>query len=216
MNTAEQLMSSYAGRPDAGDMLQGARLLPIEFGGFAECDRQHTQRILDAAVGILVQGEDLLRALDAEIFTRKVPVVFNASIGGHYRHCLDHFTSLLLALDAGEVDYDHRKRDPRIETQPEFALALTSKMRRTLEQLAPDTLCVEVKARCEVSYTHGHSPVTRSTLARELVYCIAHAIHHYALISVMARLMRVELPQNFGVAPSTVAHSKKLAVAQHG
>jgi uncharacterized damage-inducible protein DinB len=215
MNTAEQLTMSHAGRPDTGDTFKGARLLPIEFGGLAECDTQHAQRILDAAVGILAQGEDLLRALDAESFTRKVPVVFNASIGGHYRHCLDHFTSLLLALDADEVDYDHRKRDPRIETQPEFALVLTGEMRRTLEQLTPDTLCAEVKARCEVSYTHGNSPVTQSTLARELVYCIAHAIHHYALISVMTRLMEVELPENFGVAPSTVAHAKTLAVAPH-
>jgi uncharacterized damage-inducible protein DinB len=193
---------------DTGGMLNGARLLPVHFDGVAECDASHIERIQNAAVEILIQGEDLLRALTAESFTRKVTIVFNASIGGHYRHCLDHFTSLLLALDADEVDYDHRKRDPRIETQPDFALALTAEMRRTLEQLTPDTLCTEVKARCEVSYTHGNSPVTRSTLARELVYCIAHAIHHYALISVMARLLEVKLPEHFGVAPSTVAHNK--------
>ena len=42
-----------------------------------------------------------------------------------------------------------------------------------------------------------------------MVYSIAHAIHHYALISVMARLMEVKLPMNFGVAPSTVAHNEK-------
>src|ERR1041385_476157 len=144
--------------------LSASRLLPVEFDGMAECDSEHTQRILAAAIDILTQGEDLLRSLSAENYTRRVPVVFNAAIGGHYRHCLDHFTSLLLALDADEVDYDHRKRDPRIETQPEFALALTAEMHRTLEQLTPDALCTEVKARCEVSYTHGNSPVTRSTL----------------------------------------------------
>ena len=185
----------------------GTRVLPVEFDGLTACDVDDAQRILIAAVEILAQGEDLLRALTVENFTRQIPVVFNASIGGHYRHCLDHFTSFLLALDADEVDYDHRKRDPRLETQPEFAFALTAEMRRTLEQLTPDTLCTVVKARCEVSYTHGHSPVTRSTRARELTYCIAHAIHHYALISVMARLMEVKLPENFGVAPSTVAHA---------
>jgi len=207
MNTIEEFKAK-AGQRDAGGTLNGAPLLPVEFDGMAECDASHTERILNAAVEILTQGEDLLRALTVESFTRKVPAVFNASIGGHYRHCLDHFTSLLLALDADEVDYDNRKRDPRIETQPGFALTLTDEMRRTLEQLTPDTLCTEVKARCEVSYTHGDSPVTRSTLARELVYCIAHAIHHYALISVMARLMEVKLPEHFGVAPSTVAHQK--------
>jgi len=210
MNTIEEFKAT-AGQRDAAGTLNRARLLPVEFDGMAECDAGHAGRILSAAVEILTQGEDLLRALTAESFTRRVPVVFNASIGGHYRHCLDHFTSLLLALDADEVDYDHRKRDPRIETQPDFALSLTVEMRRTLEQLTPDTLCTEVKARCEVSYTHGNSPVTRSTLARELVYCIAHAIHHYALISVMARLMEVKLPAHFGVAPSTVAHHKATA-----
>ena len=53
---------------------------------------------------------------------------------------------------------------------------------------------------------HGDSPLTLSTYGRELVYAIAHAIHHYALISVMARLLEVVLPAHFGVAPSTVAH----------
>ncbi len=187
--------------------LSPSRLLHVQFDERAECDSEHTQRILAAAIDILTQGEGLLRSLSAENYTRRVPVVFNAAIGGHYRHCLDHFTSLLLALNADEVDYDHRKRDPRVETQPQFALALTAEMRRTLEQLTPETLCTEVKARCEISYSHGNSPVTRSTLARELVYCIAHAIHHYALISVMARLMEVKLPEHFGVAPSTVKHN---------
>ena len=40
-----------------------------------------------------------------------------------------------------------------------------------------------------------------------MVYAIAHAIHHYALISVMSRLMDANLPEHFGVAPSTVAHN---------
>ena len=189
-----------------------ARVLPVEFATWPVatpevCDGD-ARRVLEAAVEILSQGEDLLVALSAENYTRRVPVVFNACIGGHYRHCLDHFTSLLLALDADEVDYDHRKRDPRIESDPAFARALTAQMRRTLEQLPPEMLGAVVRARCEVSYSHGDSPVTRSTLARELTYCIAHAIHHYALIAVMARLMEVKLPENFGVAPSTVAHAK--------
>ena len=167
------------------------------------------RRIVEAAVAILEQGEDLLCALSAESYTRRVPLAFNACIGGHYRHCLDHFSSLLRGLDADEVDYDHRERDARIESQPDFALALTRQMRVQLEQLPPGTLDAPVKARCEVSYAHGNSPVTGSTFGRELVYAIAHAIHHYALISIMARLMNANLPEHFGVAPSTVAHQAR-------
>jgi uncharacterized damage-inducible protein DinB len=170
------------------------------------------RRIVGAAIAILAQGEDLLNALSKESYTRRVPLAFNACIGGHYRHCLDHFTSFLRALDADEVDYDHRERDERIESQPDFALALTQQMRAQLERLPLGALATPVRARCEVSYAHGESPVTGSTFGREMVYAIAHAIHHYALISVMARLMDAKLPEHFGVAPSTVAHNAKQAV----
>lgn len=170
--------------------------------------RAHAHRILEAAIEILRQGDLLLGALSAEVYAGKVPVVFNASIGGHYRHCLDHFTSLLDSLGSPLVDYDHRARDPRLEHQPEFAREITRQLRVRLERLAPAALAAPVAARCEVSYEHGDSPVTQSTLGRELVYAIAHSIHHYALISVMARLLNASLPPHFGVAPSTVAHQK--------
>ena len=171
-----------------------------------------SRRILDAAIAILAQGEDLLCALSDEDYTRRVLLAFNGCIGGHYRHCLDHFTSLLRGLDADEVDYDHRERDARIESQSDFALGLTREMRAQLEQLPLGAFDAPVRARCEVSYAHGDSPVTGSTFGREMVYAIAHAIHHYALISIMAGLMGAKLPKHFGVAPSTVAHNAKQSV----
>jgi len=169
------------------------------------------REILAAAIAILDQGADLLRALPAATYTRKVPAVFDASIGGHIRHCLDHFLSLLRDLGASEVNYDHRQRDPRVENEPDFARALTLQLRALLLELSEETLARPVTARCEVSYSHGHSPATGSSFGRELVYAIAHAIHHYALIAVMARLMGAELPAHFGVAPSTVAYERRKA-----
>ena len=190
---------------------QPAAFQPSDFTA-PEDQFDDARRIVNAAIGILAQGEDLLLALSAETYARRVPRAFNACIDEHYRHCLDHFTSLLRGLEASTVDYDHRERDVRIESQPDFALALTRQMRAQLERLPLGALDTHVRARCEVSYAHGESPVTGSTFGREMVYAIAHAIHHYALISVMARLMDVKLPEQFGVAPSTVAHNAKQAV----
>jgi DinB family len=162
---------------------------------------EDARRIVTAAIAILMQGEDMLRTLSVEAYTQRVPVAFNACIGGHYRHCLDHFTSLLQSFEAEEVDYDHRDRDTRIESQPDFALQLTQRLRAQLERLPPSSLTGAVRARCEVSYADGNPPVTGSTFGREMVYAIAHAVHHYALICVMARLMDAKLPEHFGVAP---------------
>ncbi len=205
-------MPALNGDANGSHAYPNGRWLPAPFQapGFPSPGGQlaDARRILDAARAILAQGEDLLRALSAECYTRRVPLAFHASIGGHYRHCLDHFSSLLRGLDADEVDYDHRERDARIESQPDYALAITRRIREQLEQLPPGTLRAPVRARCEVSYAHGDSPVTGSTFGREMAYAIAHAIHHYALISVMARLMEANLPEHFGVAPSTLAHQK--------
>lgn len=206
---------------DEGLLANGPDLRSYPNGRWQSANRESTalavpddpfgdaRRIANAAVAILGQGEDLLRALSVETYTRRVPLAFNACIGGHYRHCLDHFTSLLRGLDGDTVDYDHRERDARIESQPDFALSLTEELRAQLERLPLEAFDTRVRARCEVSYAHGESPVTGSTFGREMVYAIAHAIHHYALISVMARLMEAKLPERFGVAPSTVAHNLK-------
>lgn len=168
-------------------------------------------RIISAAVELLTQGECLLASLDAEAYGQRAPVVFNASIGGHYRHCLDHFSCLLRGTDTGVIDYDHRVRDRRLEQDPGYALQATRELLFKLRSIGSESLGGEIIARCEVSYEPGDSPVTRSSMGREWVYAIAHGIHHYAMISVIARLHDVALPENFGVAPSTVAHNKTSA-----
>jgi len=205
-------MATTDGRVNGSDVYPNGRWSPDRFQlcalTMSDDDLDDARRIRDAAIAILGQGEDLLHTLPAETYTRRVPLAFNACIGGHYRHCLDHFNSLWRGLDTDEVDYDHRERDARIESQPEFALVLTRQLRAQFEELPLGALAAPVRARCEVSYAHGDSPVTGSTFGREMVYAIAHAIHHFALISVMARLMEAKLPEHFGVAPSTVAHFK--------
>ena len=73
------------------------------------------------------------------------------------------------------ADAGHRERDVRIESQPDFALALTQQMRAQRERLPLGALDAPVRARCEVSYAQGDSLVTGSTFGREMVYAIAHA-----------------------------------------
>jgi hypothetical protein len=164
-------------------------------------------QVLRAAGEILAQGESLLRTISAENYSRRVPIAFNASIGAHYRHCLNHFTSLLNGIEASEVNYDHRERDERVESVPQIALELTQRLRSELDRLPLVLLNFPVRVRCSVSYVQGNTTPTQSTIGRELVYAITHAIHHFALISILARLMESALPEHFGVAPSTLAQS---------
>ena len=43
------------------------------------------------------------------------------------------------------------------------------------------------------------------------MYSVAHAVHHYALIGIMAEILEIKLPTGFGVAPSTLKHQTEMA-----
>lgn len=169
--------------------------------------------ILHRVTEVLRQGEILLRSLDDDAYTERLPQAFNATIGGHYRHCLDHFQSLIDAFDADELNYDNRRRDPRIENNRAFALGETRRIFTACSDIPSEWLTRPVRVRSKVSYSDEDAPVALSTLGRELMYAVAHAIHHYALIGVMCGMIEVPVPSGFGVAPSTLKHQAQLNAA---
>ena len=49
------------------------------------------------------------------------------------------------------------------------------------------------------------STVIPTTEIRELVFVGSHAVHHYALISIIAQLQGIETEENLGIAPATAS-----------
>src|SRR5437868_7625476 len=112
--------------------------------------------LIDSVVETLQQGETLLIEIGDETYTRRVPIAFNAAIGGHYRHCLDHFRSLLDSTPGGNLNYDHRERGTLIENDRFAALNATRELRERYERL--DSACVShaLTVTCKTSYaTNG-------------------------------------------------------------
>ena len=160
--------------------------------------------------------ERLLGEIDNGNYVRKLPMAFNASIGGHYRHCLDHFRSLVDAAVAGDLNYDHRDRGTLIESDRFAALNATRALREAYQQLRTGYLDRELQVTCKTSYAASGSQISPSTVGREIMYVVAHAVHHYALIGIMGGLMGLKMPVGFGVAPSTLKHQADLANADRG
>jgi hypothetical protein len=168
-----------------------------------------SNELIQAVIETLDQGEALLEHISDEIYTRKVSVAFNASIGGHYRHCLDHFRSLLDAAESDDLNYDHRARGTLIESDRFAALNATRELREGYAQLAANLVWRPLEVTCKTSYAASGSQVSPSTVGREIMYSVAHAVHHYALIGVMCGIMGLPIPPGFGVAPSTLKHQAK-------
>jgi len=171
------------------------------------------RELIQSVVEALQQGEALLTEISDEDYNRKVPVAFNASIGGHYRHCLDHFRTLLEATTASDLNYDHRERGTLVETDRFAALNATRELREGYAKLDPDFLPHSLAVTCKTTYSTSGSQVAPSTVGREIMYSVAHAVHHYALIGVMGGITGLKLPPGFGVAPSTLKHQAETATA---
>lgn len=162
------------------------------------------QELLESVVEVLNQGESLLSEIEDDTYVRRLPGAFNASIGGHYRHCLDHFRSLLDSAAGGDLNYDHRERGTLVETDRFAALNATRELRSAYQGFAATSLRRQLNVTCKTSYGAIGSQTALSSVGREIMYAVAHAVHHYALIGIMGGMMAMKLPAGFGVAPSTV------------
>jgi hypothetical protein len=171
------------------------------------------RELVHSVIETLAQGERLLVEISDADYVRKIPVAFNASIGGHYRHCLDHFRSLLDAARSGDLNYDHRERGTLVENDRFAALNATRELRAGYEQLNPGCLSRPLAVTCKTSYATSGSQMSPSTVGREIMYSVAHAVHHYALIGVMGGIMGLPISAGFGVAPSTLKHQQEAAAA---
>ncbi|WP_018970468.1 hypothetical protein [Rubritalea marina] len=174
--------------------------------------------IHQAVAEIFDQGLAVLEGLSDSHYTVKHPEVYGGSIGGHYRHVLEHFTTLYEGYQEGFVNYDLRKRDTTIENSRMAAMESTQRLRAKWLQLDPAIYDNPIELQGKLSHGSDECMHCASSVARETAYSIAHAQHHYAIIHTMCSLLKLTATEGFGIAASTVAHQKGqdkvVAVAQ--
>jgi len=141
---------------------------------------------------------ELLDQLSDEEYCKPIDVLSGASVGQHVRHVIECFQELTGGHSAGEVDYDLRKRDRRLDTDRQFARTQMTFMEDALDK--PDK-----PMRFHAAFDEGVEATLSSTYYRELMHNLDHAIHHMAMIRVgLTTIPGVALPEDFGVAYSTL------------
>jgi hypothetical protein len=162
---------------------------------------------LNMAVGdVLQQGCVLLDRVSDEVYARPLGADLSGSLGGHYRHVLDHFLCLIEGIRTGEVNYDQRRRNPQVERSVVAARLVTEGLMDHFRNISQDVLQRECIVTYSVGYGDSAAEGVTSNVAREVMFCVGHAIHHYAILKLLCAGVGVELPFEFGVAPSTLKH----------
>lgn len=175
-------------------------------------DRQPANPFVQLAVS-LRQLAELLAVTSDEQYIQNPVGVIASSLGGHVRHCLDHFEALCSGAATGAMDYDDRARGTRVETDRYAAQQSIRRLQDRVAMLDASMLTKAVRVTAMLA-GDGTSIEATSSLGRELAFVLSHTVHHCALITAMCRTLGIPIPERFGYAPSTIAHLDGSACAQ--
>ncbi|WP_318309745.1 DinB family protein [Flagellimonas crocea] len=157
-----------------------------------------------SSLDILEQFKQVLCALSKNHYSQPCTILSDVSIGQHTRHVIELYLCLIQGYDEAVISYDRRARDPRIEEDLLFALEQLDHIQKHLEKPnKPINLIYEL---C------GEENSMESNYHREVMYNLEHAIHHQALIKIgINHFSDIDLPESFGVAPSTIQYRNQCA-----
>lgn len=164
-------------------------------------------QLQQAVNNVFVQLAETIKQLTPSQYTQPCTNLVNNTIGQHVRHIIELFQCLENGYPENCVNYEKRKRDVTIETNKDLALELLQAIYGNLDRAdKPLTLhaCYD---------DHTPDPIAIPTnYYREIAYNLEHTIHHMALIRVgITEVSDIKLPEDFGVASSTVKHRKQCA-----
>lgn len=143
----------------------------------------------------------LCQSLNQNQYTHKSEWLNGVSIAEHLRHTYEFYTCLLKGISSGALNYENRERDRRIETDLEYALQKLKQLKNQLEEINPS-------GKLLLHSEEAQGQLVATSIERELIYCLDHAIHHQALIKIgLKELNLSQLVHNdFGVAYSTLRY----------
>lgn len=158
----------------------------------------------------LKQIRTLISSLKEEQYQNKSQLLSEASIGQHVRHILEFYLCLLHGVSRGLVNYDDRNRDLELEQSPRFAIACIDKICTDIQRLNTEQ---ELQLAGNFSSEGKMIKRIKTSLDRELAYCLEHSIHHQALIKIglIEQKMDHLINEGFGVAVATIRHKQECA-----
>ena len=162
----------------------------------------------------LEQARSLVARLKPAQFASPHAHCYGGSIGGHVRHCLEHFDGFRRGLEAGAIDYDARRRGTPDESNPELAAQRLDDLIGWFGSEA-DRFGTGDRVRVKIDCgADSDDPSWEwSTVGRELQFLASHTVHHFAIIGIMCEAQSIPTDPDFGVAPSTLKSQRTEAAS---
>ena len=165
--------------------------------------------ITDANTEILNQLQQVVKSLNNDEYSKQVSILSGNTIGKHVRHIIEFYGCLQNGISINAIDYDARERNLSLETDVNYTTSFIDDVKHWLSFIKEDKMlqlnvCFSANSEEKINI--------ETTFYRELAYNIEHAIHHMAIIKIAIGndFKHITLPENFGVAYSTIKYQQTL------
>lgn len=159
-------------------------------------------------VTILNQIKDLVIQINDNDYSKQLELLNENTISKHIRHVLELFVQLQIGIEKHEINYDKRERNIYIEQNKLYTINFINELINNIESIqvinSPITLNTLI---------NNNEILVQTSVERELVYNIEHAIHHMAIIQIACKhcFSYIKLDKNFGVAYATIQYNNSCA-----
>jgi hypothetical protein len=180
----------------------------VHISSNAILNTKNKELIKSTASEVLRQKLMLLEIISPEDYKRPLDSFFNASVGSHFRHAVDHYKCILSENDS--IYYDKRSRNTPIENDKQIAIDLIQQFMSIVPTLDLDrSLSVTFVGNDEKRALMDYQ--MNSNTARELSFVAHHSVHHLAMIKLMMLHLQYDLSdiQNVGKAFGTIIHEEE-------
>ena len=161
-------------------------------------------QILSASKTIINQLINLCEDLSEEQYSTSLDLLMHNSIGKHIRHIVEFYDILKdSCLQKSELSYDKREHCSRTEKEKCVAVNRFNEILNWFDQINSDA---QLKLIVSYDKLQKDGFAINTSLERELVYNIEHAIHHMAIIriAIEKEFTDIKLNDDFGIAYSTI------------
>jgi|GEM_PF-560685 len=128
----------------------------------------------------LSERSQVIAMINEDQYSQTLTIFSGSSIGMHARHVVEFYQCLLLQYDHQSIDYEQRKRDLLLQSQPEYFNIAVQKIISAIENLRTNQLNTPLS----ILTSSEKGELISNSLARELHYNLEHTIHHSALIKI--------------------------------
>ncbi len=160
----------------------------------------HTNAILD---GLATSVRDLLTVTTLPVHAYRFSAQGQSSIGAHVRHVLEFLQVLADQLADGVIDYESRAHNAAYESDPEIVAHILPQLHQTLATALETHGAYYPLLLRETVMVGGEKIPFTTSLGREILFMVQHAVHHLAIIRMQAAALNLAMDENFGVAVAT-------------